>query len=217
MKDSIDAILRRPQAEYLESLLTPREALLAEMEHFAAENGHPISDPEVAQLLRIYVRMSQPKRVLEVGTNIGYAVVVMGRELPAHATIETIEINRATLDTARGFVERAHLAPKVIFHEGAALDVMKKLEGTLDFVFIDCVKTEYVDYFELAIQRMKSGGVIVADNVLWKGQVAEGPRAPKEEASTAALKEFNRRLTTDERLLTSVIPVGDGLSVSVVK
>ena len=80
MKDRIDAILRRNQAEYLESLLPPRDALLEQMEKFAEENDHPIADPEVAQLMRALVRMKRPRRVLEVGTNIGYSVIVIGRE-----------------------------------------------------------------------------------------------------------------------------------------
>jgi caffeoyl-CoA O-methyltransferase len=216
MKDRIDAILRRPQAEYLEALVPARDPLLRKMEAFAAEHGHPIADPEVAQLERIMVRLRRPKRVVEVGTNIGYSVIAMGRELDPDAVLETIELDRGILETARRFVAEAGLRCRVVFHEGAALDVLSRLEGSIDLAFIDCVKTEYGDYLDQLLPRMSSGAVIVCDNLLWKGQVAEGPRSESETRSTAALRAFNDRITTDPRLLTTVLPVGDGVGISIV-
>ena len=212
MKDRIDAILRRNQAEYLESLLPPRDALLERMEKLAEENGHPIADPEVAQLMRALVRMKCPRRLLEVGTNIGYSVIVMGRECDRDAVIETIEIDHDTLTTARAFVAEAALPCRVVFHEGAALDVLPRLTGPFDFVFIDCVKTEYQDYLDALLPKLERAALIVCDNLLWKGRVAAGDHDP----ATDALRAFNRRLSTDPRLITNVLPVGDGTGVSVV-
>jgi predicted O-methyltransferase YrrM len=212
MKDRVDAILKRSQAEYLESVLPPRDALLARIEEFAREHGHPIADPEVAQLMRILVRTKRPKRIVEVGTNIGYSVVVMGRECGADAVVETIEIDRETLATAKQFVAEAQLPCRVVFHEGAALEVLARLEGTFDFVFIDCVKSEYEQYLDALLPKLEAGAMIVCDNLLWKGQVAEGG----DDKSTNALRDFNRRITTDARLLTTILPVGDGLGVSLV-
>ena len=212
MKDRPDAILRRGQAEYLDSLLPPRDALLEHMEKFAEENDHPIADPEVAQLMRALVRMKKPRRVLEVGTNIGYSVIVLGRECGPESVVETIEIDHNTLSTARRFVAEAALPCRVVFHEGAALDVLPRLTGPFDFVFIDCVKTEYEDYLDALLPKLEAGAVIVYDNLLWKGKVASGERDP----STDALRAFNKRIVNDERLITSVLPVGDGTGVSVV-
>lgn len=212
MKDRIDAILRRSQAEYLENLLPPRDALLERMEKFAAENDHPIADPEVAQLVRGLVRMKRPRRIIEVGTNIGYSVIVMGRECDAEAVLETIEIDHNTLSTARRFVAEASLPCRVVFHEGAALEVLPRLTGPFDFVFIDCVKTEYQDYFDALLPKIERGGVIVCDNLLWKGRVAAG----EHDAATDALRAFNKSLASDSRLITSVLAVGDGTGVSVV-
>jgi predicted O-methyltransferase YrrM len=212
MKDAIDAILRRSQAEYLERLLPDRDALLERMETFAREENQPIADPEVAQLMRVLLRVKRPKRLIEVGTNIGYSVIVMGRELDADSTIETIEIDRPTLETARKFVAEAALTARVVFHEGAALDVLKQLEGPFDFVFIDCVKSEYGDYLEAIVPKCSQGAVIVYDNLLWKGRVAEGAH----DVSTDALREFNARITRDPRLATTILPVGDGTGISVV-
>ena len=212
MKDRVDALLRRVQAEYLDSLVPPRDALLEHMEKFAEENDHPIADPEVAQLMRALVRMKRPRRVLEIGTNIGYSVIAIGRECDAEAVIETIEIDHNTLTTARRFVNEARLPCRVVFHEGEALEVIPRLTGPFDFVFIDCVKTEYDDYLDAIFPKLVRGAVIVCDNLLWKGKVAEGVH----DATTDALRAFNRRIATDERLITSILALGDGTGVSVV-
>lgn len=213
MKERMDAILRRNQAEYLDSLLPLRDALLERMEAFAAEHGHPIADAEVAQLMRGLVRMKQPRRVLEVGTNIGYSVIVLGRECDPDVVLETIEIDHETLATAKQFVAEAELPCRVVFHEGAALDVLPRLTGPFDFVFIDCVKTEYEDYLDALLPKLERGAVIVCDNLLWKGRVAAG----EHDAATDALRAFNHRIATDSHLITSIVAVGDGTGISVVK
>ena len=212
MKDRIDAIVRRDQAEYLDSLLPPRDALLERMEKLAADDGHPIADPEVAQLMRILVRAAKPRRVLEVGTNIGYSVIVIGRECDPDVVVETIEIDHGILGVARGFVSEAQLPCRVVFHEGAALDVIPRLTGPFDFVFIDCVKSEYPRYIDLLLPKLERGAIVVCDNLLWKGQVAAGHH----DAATDALRAFNQRIANHPRLITSILPLGDGTGVSVV-
>ncbi|HXH37975.1 MAG TPA: O-methyltransferase, partial [Thermoanaerobaculia bacterium] len=212
MKSCIDQVLKRVQAEYLDTLLPSRDPLLARMEAFAAKNGHPIADPEVGQLMRILVRAKQPKHLLEVGTNIGYSVIVLGRECPADAVIETIELDRDILSTAKQFVGDAHLACGVTFHQGAALDVLPRLEGPFDFVFIDCVKTEYEQYLDQLLPKLTRGAMIVCDNLLWGGKVAEDVHDP----STDALRGFNKRIAADPRLTTIVLATGDGVGVSIV-
>lgn len=212
MKSRIDQVIKREQAEYLDTLLPSRDPLLAEMEAFAAEHGHPIADAEVGQLMRILVRAKQPKHLIEVGTNIGYSVIVLGRECPADAVLETIELDRDILATAKRFVGEANLACEVRFHQGAALEVLPTLAGPFDFVFIDCVKTEYEQYLYQLLPKLAPGAMIVCDNLLWGGKVAEGVHDP----STDALRAFNQRLATDPRLTTIVLAAGDGVGVSIV-
>jgi predicted O-methyltransferase YrrM len=213
MKNRIDDVLQRAQAQYLDSILPPRDALLESMEKFASENDHPIADPEVAQLMRVLLRLKRPRRVVEVGTNIGYSVIVVGREIDHDAVVETIEIDRKIIDIAKGFVDEAALPCRVIFHEGAATTVLARLNGPFDFAFIDCVKTEYGQYLDQLLPKLKKGALIVCDNLLWKGKVGRG----EHDASTDALREFNRRITSDARLLTTILPVGDGTGVSIVQ
>lgn len=209
MKHRADAFLKSTQAAYLEQLTPARDALLARMEEFAAEHGHPIADPEVAQLLRILVRAAKPKHVLEVGTNIGYSVVVMGRELDG--VLETIELDPKILATAKQFTSEAQLQCDVRFHQGAALEVIPRLSGPFDFVFIDCVKTEYEAYLDGLLPKLTPGSMIVCDNLLWKGQVADGVH----DGATDALRKFNQRITSDPRLTTVILPLGDGTGISV--
>jgi caffeoyl-CoA O-methyltransferase len=212
MKRRADAILKRAQAEYLEKLTPPRDPLLAQMEEFAAEHRHPIADPEVGQLLRVLVRTKKPRHILEVGTNIGYSVVVMGRECGRDTVLETIEIDPEILATAKAFVAQAKLACEVRFHNDAALEVIPRLKGPFDFIFIDCVKTEYEKYLDGLLPKLERGAVIVCDNLLWGGAVAEGKR----DANTNALRKFNNRITNDPRLTTVILPLGDGTGISVV-
>ena len=211
MKSRVDAIIKSPQAAYLDKLTPPRDPLLARMEDFAAKNDHPIADAEVAQLMRILVRSVKPKHVLEVGTNIGYSVIVMGREFDG--VLETIELDPKILAIAKEFVAEGGLRAEVKFHQGAALEVIPRLTGPFDFLFIDCVKSEYEAYLDALLPKLARGAMIVCDNLLWKGEVAEGARGE----SPDALRKFNHRITTDPRLDTIILPLGDGTGISVVK
>lgn len=213
MKAGVDKILQRAQAEYLDSLLPPRDPLLARVEAFAAKGNQPIADPEVARTIAILIRAVGARHIIEVGTNIGYSVIAMGRAGGRGAVVETIELDRAILDTAKGFVAEAGLECEVRFHQGAALEVLPSLAGPFDFAFIDCVKTEYGQYLDQLLPKMSPRALIVCDNLLWGGKVADGVDDP----STNALREFNRRLMTDERLSTVILPLGDGLGLSVVQ
>jgi caffeoyl-CoA O-methyltransferase len=211
MKSRADAFLKPAQAAYLETLTPAPDALLARMEDFAAKNDHPIADSEVAQFLRILVRSVKPKHVLEVGTNIGYSVVVMGREFDG--VLETIELDPKILATAKEFVAEGNVRCEVKFHQGAALEVIPRLKGPFDFVFIDCVKTEYEAYLDGLMPKLSPGATIVCDNLLWGGKVADGVH----DESTDALRRFNQRLATDPRLTTLILPLGDGTGISIFK
>jgi predicted O-methyltransferase YrrM len=212
MKRRADAILKRAQAVYLDKLTAARDPLLARMEQFAAKHNHPIADPETAQLERILVRATKPRHILEVGTNIGYSVIVMGRECRPKTVLETIELNHDTLAAAKRFIGEAELKCDVRFHQGAALEVMPRLKGPFDFVFIDCVKTEYEAYLDQLLPKLERGAIILCDNLLWGGAVADG----EHDASTDALRHFNQRITTDPRLTTIILPLGDGTGISIV-
>ena len=212
MKDRPDAILRTEQARYLDALLPPPDPLLAEMEAWAAEHDSPISDPEVGRLLAILARARGARRMLEVGTAIGYGALWLARAAP-EARVVTIEKDADTAAVARGFLDRGGVLERVEVVEGAALDVLPRLEGPFDLVYLDAVKTEYRRYLDLALPRMAIGGLLVADNLLWKGRVAEPPG--ERDADADALRAFAGYLMMHPQLQAVVLPLGDGVGLAV--
>jgi predicted O-methyltransferase YrrM len=211
MKDRFDAILRPEQARYLDALLPPRDALLAEMEAYAAAHGVPISDPEVGRLLTLLARARGARRILEVGTAIGYGAVCLARGAP-EAQVVTLEAVAETAAVARGFLARAGVAERVEVLEGQALDLLHRLDGPFDLVYLDAAKGEYRRYLDAALPRLSLGGLVVADNVLWKGRVAEP--LEEREASADALRAFNGYLMIHPQLVAVVLPLGDGVGLA---
>ena len=216
MKDQVGLIIHQEQETYLERLLPKRDSLLAEMERYADQQRVPIADPEVATFLEITVRAIRAKRILEVGTAIGYADIFMARAMPLDGRVVTIDVSDEMIRRAKEYVKRADLADQVEFHKGPALTVIPTLQGPFDLVYLDAVKEEYVDYLDLALPLTRTGGVFVCDNVLWKGQVASGRLlADSYRRSTEALRGFNDYFVYHPQLLAQILPVGDGLAFGV--
>ncbi|MBZ0159721.1 MAG: O-methyltransferase [bacterium] len=216
MKAQIGLIIHREQEEYLGRLLHERDPLLQEMERFAGEHGVPIADPEVAIFLEITVQAIRAERVLEVGTAIGYADIFMARAISSQGRVITIDTNAEMIAKAKAYLKRAGLQDRVEFHKGPALTVIPTLEGPFDLVYLDAVKEEYRDYLDLALPLMRIGGVVVCDNVLWRGQVATGRLFGEQyRRSTEALRGFNDYFVRHPQLLAQILPVGDGLAYGV--
>jgi caffeoyl-CoA O-methyltransferase len=211
MKERGGRILRPGQESYLDRLLPPREPLLQEMEELAGKEGIPISDPEVGRFLGILARAVGARHVLELGTAIGYGTLCLARG-GAEARVVTVDPDPERLAVARGFLERAGVAGRVELVEGAALDVLPRLAGPFDLVYIDAVKSEYRRYLDVVLPRVRVGGLIVCDNLLWKGHVAEPPEEGDETAES--LWSFNGYLMMHPQLEAVVLPVGDGLGVA---
>ncbi len=216
MKDQVGLIVRQEQEEYLERLLPARDPLLREMERFANVHGVPIADPEVGTFLEVTVRAIQAKRVLEVGTAIGYADIFMARAMSPDGKVMTIDVSEEMIGKAKEYVKRAGLEDRVEFHNGPALTVIPTLDGPFDLVYLDAVKEEYRAYLDLALPLTRVGGVFVCDNVLWKGQVASGRLlADYYRRSTEALRSFNDYFVQHPCLLAQILPLGDGLAYGV--
>lgn len=218
MKHTSDAILQAAQASYLERLEAPRDPLLAKMEAFAAEKKHPISDPEVATFLAVTIAAMGAKRIIELGTNIGYGAIVMARAAGEGAHVTTIERSPEICSIARAYAKEAGLDRVIDVREGAAIGELEKLEGPFDFAYVDCVKEEYPRYLALLEPRIRKGGVLVADNVLWRGLVAQDDdkdMPETEHARVLAMREFNRALTSSAAFRAVVLPLGDGVGFAV--
>ena len=214
MKAKIDAIIQRDQAEYLDGLSSQSDSLLAEMEAYAAEHRVPIADREVALFLEITARVSKAQSVLEIGMAIGYSVVHLLRGMGQSGTVTTIELSDNMIHAASGYLKRANLLNRVRIQHGPALDVMPRLTDTYDLLYIDAVKEEYQQYLDLGLPRLRTGGVVVVDNLLWGGRVAQAAGA-NDESSTKALREFNRYFISHPQLRSEILSVGDGLGYAV--
>jgi predicted O-methyltransferase YrrM len=211
MKEGIGLILRTEQEQYVERLLPPRDPLLTEMERAAAAEGIPISDPEVGRLLEVLARASGARTIVEVGTAIGYGTLCLARGAP-EARVLSIDVDPERLARARGYLERAGVMDRVELIEGQALEVIQRLPGPLDMAYVDAVKTEYRRYLDYLLPRLRVAGLLVFDNLLWKGRIAEPPLEDDPDAD--ALRAFNGYLMIHPQLRASLLPLGDGVGVA---
>lgn len=214
MKARADAIIQREQAEYLDKLSIQSDPLLAEMESYAAEHRVPIADREVAHFLEITARAIEAEKVLEIGMAIGYSVVHLARGMGERGVVVTIEPSDEMIAAASSFMQRANLFGRVQIARGKALDVMPDLTETYDLLFIDALKEEYTQYLDLGLPRLRTGGVVLVDNLLWGGKVAQRASA-SDESSTVALREFNRYFISHPQLRSEILSIGDGLGYAV--
>ena len=215
MKARSDAIIRLEQAEYIERLLPANTGLLREMEEYAAEHRVPIADREVALFLEITARAMGARSVLEIGMAIGYSVVHLVQGMASHGLVVTIEPNDDMIRVAEGYLTRAGIREQVRIERGGALEVMPRLDEMFDIIYLDALKEEYSDYLDLAIPMLRTGGVVIADNVLWGGQVAGEIRSDDQVASTEALRKFNERLVQHSQLRADILSFGDGVAYAV--
>ena len=214
MKARADAIIQRDQAEYLDTLHVQTDLLLQEMEEYAAEHHVPIADREVARFLEITARAIGARRVLEIGMAIGYSVIHLARGMRNQGAVVTIEPNEEMIKVATAFFNRSLYAECVQLAHGKALDVMPNFVETYDLLYIDALKEEYKQYLDLGLPLLREGGVVIVDNLLWGGKVAQ-PASSSDESSTVALREFNHYFIDHPQLRSEILSVGDGLGYAV--
>jgi len=218
LKARIDAIIQRDQAEYLEKLIPQTDPLLREMEEYGARHGVPSADREVALFVEITARAINARRSLEIGMAIGYTTVHLARavgDAGEGGLVVTIDPSDEMIKAADGYLTRAALRDRVRIERGKGLEVIPQLKETFDLLFIDAVKEEYADYLKLSLPKLRRGGVVIVDNLLWGGQVAGEIRSPDQESSTDALREFNKYFVNHPKLCAEILPVGDGLGYAV--
>ena len=199
--------------DYLEGVHQPLDPVLAEILRTGRSEGVPIVQPAVGRLLRVLVTAMAPKRVVEVGTAIGFSALWMATALPAGGRIDTIDPDRARTDRARRYWLRAGVTDRVRVINEPALRVLPRLEPGIEFAFIDALKIEYSAYLDALLPKMAPGGMIAVDNLTWSGRIAAG----EHDSDTDALRDFNQRFLHHEQLEATVLPVGDGVGLGVVR
>ena len=167
------------------------------------------------RVLSMLSKIIAPKHILEIGTYTGYSALCLAEGLQKDGSLHTIEINEELYDMQSDYFGRSEFTNQIVQHIGDALEIIPKLEVTFDLVFIDAHKLDYDAYFEAAIQKTRSGSIILSDNVLWSGKVVEP--LEKTDYATAALLKYNEKLKNDLRVETVLLPIRDGLTLCRVK
>ena len=171
-----------------------------------------LSGPYQGRVLSMISKLVRPKTILELGTFTGYATLCLAEGLQKDGEIHTIDINEELEDFQRKYFNKSGYGENIHQHVGSAIDIIPKLNKTYDLVFIDADKPNYVNYFNLIVDRLNPGGIILSDNVLWHGKVVE-PLKDKD-ISTKVLLEYNTLLKNDPRIETVLLPIRDGLTIS---
>jgi len=185
---------------------------LAEETRVTLECPQMLTGEVEGRMLEFLVFLARPLKVLEIGTYSGYSALSMAQTLPQDGRIITCELDDARADVAERHIAGAGLADRVEVRRGPALGTVRALDGPFDLVFIDADKGGYLDYYEAVLPKLSERGLIVVDNVLWSGRVAEDPGDDDEE-STRALRAFNDHVAADERVVNVMLTVRDGVTL----
>ena len=211
-----DAIVYRYITDYLRQTVPENSGILKELEDYAGENSVPIVQPETAQLLKTLVRMIRPRRILEVGCAIGYSAILMALE--TDATISTLECDGEMAEKASENIEKAGLSDRIHIIKADAREYFKTLTGEYDMIFLDGPKAHYIHMLNDCVRLLKRGGILVSDNVLYKGMTADDEHVVRRKITIVKrLRHFISAQMQREDLTCVLLPLGDGVTISVKK
>jgi caffeoyl-CoA O-methyltransferase len=198
--------------QYLSTRYWSEDDVLREVRADTAARGPSIQvSAEAGRLLALLVRTVRATRILEVGTLFGYSGIWMARELPPDGRLDTIEIEQLHADAAEHWFERAGLSDRVVVHRGAGVDVLATLPGPYDLAFIDADKAPYAQYARLALERLRPGGLMIADNAIRGGRIVESNAG----GDIDGIRAMHDLLANDAGLIATTLPVGDGMAIAV--
>ena len=202
---------------YVHSLEVPEDPLLERIEQEALDGRVPIVRKETQSFLKTLLLIHRPRRVLEIGTAVGFSALLMSAYLPKEGHITTIENYEKRIPIARENFRRCGKEEQIRLIQGDALAVMKELEGPFDFIFMDAAKGQYIYYLPEAVRLLTPGGVLMSDNVLQDGDVLESRFAVERRNRTihSRMREYLYELKHPQLLQTSILPLGDGVALSV--
>jgi caffeoyl-CoA O-methyltransferase len=205
----MSGILEKNIEKYLDSLLPKRDAVLADMEKYASRHKIPIIGSACGRLLYQLTEISGAKRMFEMGSAIGYSTIWLARGAGAGAEIYYTDGNSENAQRARDNFRRAGVEDRIQLLVGNAVKLIDDVPGAFDLIFIDVDKSQYPEALRKAVPRLRSGGLLVTDNVLWYGRAARRAR----DASTRAIQRFNRMIYSSSELFPVIVPLRDGVAV----
>ena len=201
-----------PEVEdYLYAMLPPRDEVLAEMEADASKNDVAIVGPAVARVLYQLATIGGAKKIFEMGSAIGYSTIWWARAVGEGGRVVYTDGDPKRAEKARRYFDRAGVSQRITVRVGDALEILSEEKEPYDIIFNDVDKIDYPRVFRLALPRLKSGGLLITDNVLWSGNL----RKPNPDAQTKAILEFNKLICESKDLFTTILPIRDGISVCV--
>lgn len=204
--------------EYLREKTTHNNEFLHELEDYAAKNSIPIVEPETARFLSVITEIKKPQRILEIGCAIGYSAILMSEGLANNGKITTIEYNNDMVNIARENIRKAELSKKIDVIEADAKDYLSYIDddGVFDMIFLDGPKAHYIYMLDECVRLLKKGGIIISDNVLYKGMTADDNHVVRRKITIVKrLRKYIDALMVHPELKTSLLPLGDGVTISI--
>ena len=211
----MDKIILSTQLDYISSFRKKTDTLIEEMETFARDHNVPILSWQSAEFLEQLVLMKNPRRVLELGTAIGYSTIRVARNLKGKSVIHSIEKSADNITVAKDFIAKSGMLSKIKVLEGDAVNVMPQLKKKYDIIFLDADKEDYKRLFDYSLVLLRKGGIMIVDNLLWHGYAASTRVPSQYRESTRHIREFNLLFMNQPNLKTSIVPIGDGLGIGV--
>ena len=204
--------ITNPKIEkYMSTLLENRPSIFKELEEYAQEINFPIIEPLVGRLLNQYAHVLKARRILELGSGFGYSALWFSEGMDEQTEIICTDFEKNKKKLAMNYFEKAKTKTKIDFKLGDALEILDTLEGEFDIIFNDVEKEDYPEAFRRSVPKLRKGGVLITDNTLWYGKVANNE---EQDYQTEGVREYNRLAFSDKRVISMIIPLRDGITIS---
>ena len=174
-------------------------------------NPRMISGHYQGRILSLISKIVSPKKILEIGTYTGYSAICLCEGMDKDGVLHTIDNNKELVEIQNKYFKKANLKDKIVQHSGDAKNIIPSIDEEFDIVFIDADKESYPEYYDLIINKVRSGGIIIADNILWSGKILE--KVEKDDQATKSIIEFNNKIIEDDRVKNIILPIRDGLNI----
>ncbi|MDD3839952.1 MAG: O-methyltransferase [Clostridia bacterium] len=215
----MNRVIHNYTAKYLREKVTERSILAKRLEEYAAANHIPIIEPEIVQLLRLLIMIKKPDKILEIGTAIGYSSIIMAEATARKdIIIDTIERDPRMAEIARENINMGNFEDNITIYQGDAQRILPNIGGKYDLIFIDGAKSHYKEFVEMCLKNLNVEGLIICDDVLFRGMIANDKLVKRRKITIVKkMREFIDYITTNQLLETTIIPLGDGVSISYLK
>ncbi|WP_026894142.1 O-methyltransferase [Clostridiisalibacter paucivorans] len=201
--------------DYIREVIPENNEVFKEMEEYAKVNHIPIVHPEVAQFLKVMIKIKKPKKILEIGCAIGYSAMIMADAMDYYGEVTSIERRKDMVDIAEGNISKGDFQDIIHILQGEAQDLLPNIDEKFDLVFIDAAKGKYMEFLPYCIRNLKDEGIIISDNVLFKGMVANDDLVVRRKKTIVRrMREYLDYISNSGIFESSIMPLGDGVAIS---